>query len=178
MPPKLCTNTLTIHCFEHCLLYSLYDQTFFFCRVLFWTEEQGSSFVIRRCVLNGGVPEDVHTSPAEPLDLSVDLVNGDLYWVTEGGVCSSDLNGGSLNCFQCCSGAVPSGLVVFEVYIYISLRTNNSVVQIEKMRTGTYAILCLQLNASALPHIDKVLCVLLSSRMAFPISYFPIRSVN
>ena len=95
--------------------------------------------MIKRCVLNGGEPEDVHTSSTEPLGLSVDLVNGELYWVTaEGAVCSSDLNGESVNCYVCCSGAEPSGLVVFEVYIYISLRASNSVIQIDRRQRGMY----------------------------------------
>ena len=89
--------------------------------------------MIRRLTLNGGQPEDVHSSSAEPLDLSVDLVNEELYWVTtEGGVCISALDGGAPSCFSWYPGAVPTGLVVFEVYIYISLGANNSVVQLDK----------------------------------------------
>ncbi len=67
------------------------------------------------------------------LDLSVDSVSQTLYWVTaEGSVCSSSFGGDNTVCFQCCNGVAPSGITVFEVFIYLSLSASNSVVQIQK----------------------------------------------
>lgn len=113
-------------------------------RLLFWVEGQDDLFVIRRSSLDGSPPENITTSSVSVLDLSVDSVTQTLYWVTaEGSVCSSSFGWDNTVCFYCCNDAAPSGITVFEVFIYLSLNASNSVMQIQKdLGKCVYACLC------------------------------------
>ena len=74
------------------------------------------------------------SSRSDLLDLSLDLVNEQLYWVTaEGCLCSSSFHGTGNHCFHCFNSVVPAGLSVFEVFIYVSLGTAGVVVQLQKI---------------------------------------------
>ncbi len=97
-------------------------------------EGEDGVFVIRKSSLtDNSPPSNIITSALRPADLSVDSVTKTLYWMTEmGDVCSSDYNGDSTVCFQCCNGETLAGIAVFEVFVYLSLRESNSVVQIQR----------------------------------------------
>lgn len=104
-----------------------------FLRVQFWIETESGSHSIMRSHLDGSLPQSVNTSTTELVDLSVDGVTQELYWATaDGHVCVSDFSGTAVRCHQCCGGAPPSGIAVFEVFVYVSLKSNNRVIQVPK----------------------------------------------
>lgn len=90
--------------------------------------------VIRKSLLAGNSsPVNITEIGVQVIELSVDIVTETLYLVTENAhVCSSNYNGDNRVCFQYSNGEVVSGIVVFEVFIYLSLRDSNSLVQIQR----------------------------------------------
>ena len=73
-----------------------------------------------------------------PIDITIDLVAGRLYWISgDGCITSSPFNGmDSQTVFQI-PNTVPVGIAVFEDFVYILLRSNKTIARVDKlMREG------------------------------------------
>ena len=110
------------------------DLIFFYRRLIFWIEGKANSTSIKRSYSNGSGVVEVLSSSIDILDLCLDLIYEQLYWVTaEGCLCTSSFRGTGRHCFHCFVNEVPTGFSVFEVFIYVSLGTSSVVVQLQNI---------------------------------------------